>query len=137
MAHGDLWSEQIAPAGAEVLARFSGSSLDGQPAVTSHRFGQGRAIYVATRPDPAAMARILKSAVAEAGVKPVLEAPAGVEVVRRSTPRSSMVFLLNHRDGHVEVPLSDPGVNLVDGSEVHRGLFRLGPRGVAIIREGW
>jgi beta-galactosidase len=137
MARGDLWSEQIAPAGAEVLARFSGSSLDGQPAVTSHRFGQGRAIYVATRPDPAAMARILKSAVSEAGVKPVLEAPAGVEVVRRSTPRSSMVFLLNHRDGHVEVPLSDPGVNLVDGSEVHRGLFRLGPRGVAIIREGW
>ncbi|TMD33564.1 MAG: beta-galactosidase [Chloroflexi bacterium] len=137
MARGDVWSEQIAPAGAEVLARFSGSSLDGQPAVTSHRFGQGRAIYVATRPDPAAMARVLKSAVSEAGVKPVLEAPAGVEVVRRSTPRSSMVFLLNHRDGHVEVPLSDPGVNLVDGSEVHRGLFRLGPRGVAIIREGW
>ena len=137
MAHGDLWSEHIAPAGAEVLARFSGSSLDGQPAVTSHRFGQGRAFYVATRPDPAAMGRILKSAVAEAGVKPVLEAPAGVEVVRRSTPRSSMLFLLNHRDGHVEVPLADPGVNLVDGSEVHRGLFRLGPRGVAIIREGW
>ena len=76
----------------------------------------------------------MKSAVAEAGVKPVLEAPAGVEVVRRSTPRSSMLFLLNHRDGHVEVPLADPGVNLVDGSEVHRGLFRLGPRGVAIIR---
>jgi beta-galactosidase len=137
MAHGDLWSEHIAPAGAEVLARFSGSSLDGQPAVTSHRFGQGRAFYVATRPDPAAMGRILKSAVAEAGVKPVLEAPAGVEVVRRSSPRSSMLFLLNHRDGHVEVPLADPGVNLVDGSEVHRGLFRLGPRGVAIIREGW
>jgi beta-galactosidase len=134
---GDIWSELVAPAGAEVMAQFSGSTLDGRPAVTSNRFGQGRAIYIATRPDEAAMGRILRSVSTQAGIKPVIEAPAGVEVVRRSGPRSSMLFLLNHRDVHVEVPLADPGVNLVDGSDVHRGLLRLGPRGVAIIREGW
>jgi beta-galactosidase len=135
--HGDLWSELITPAGAEVLARFSGSSLDGHPAVTSHRFGEGRAIYIATRPERAAMARILGAAISEAGVKPVLEAPPGVSVVRRSGPRSSLLFLLNHRDVQVEVPVADPGVNLVDGTEVHRGLVRLGPRGVAVIRKDW
>jgi beta-galactosidase len=135
--HGDLWSELITPAGAEVLARFSGSSLDGHPAVTSHRFGEGRAIYIATRPERAAMARILGAAISEAGVKPVLEAPPGVSVVRRSGPRSSVLFLLNHRDVQVEVPVADPGVNLVDGTEVHRGLVRLGPRGVAVIRKDW
>jgi len=37
----------------------------------------------------------------------------------------------------VEVPVDDPGVNLVDGTEVHRGLVHLGPRGVAVIRKGW
>ncbi len=137
LAHGDLWSELIAPSGAEVLAQFSGSTLDGRPAVTSHKFGEGRAIYIATRPDPVAMARILRAAAAEAGVKPVIAAPPGVEAVRRATSRSSMLFLLNHRDAHVEVPMADPGFNLVDGSEVHRGLLRIGPRGVAIIREGW
>ena len=136
-AQGDIWSELIAPAGAEVLAHFSGSTLDGRPAVTTHKFGSGRAVYIATRPDRAAMGRILNAAATEAGVSPVLEAPPGVEAVRRSAHRSSMLFLLNHRDAHVEVPLADPGVNLVDGSEVHRGLLRLDPRGVAVIREGW
>jgi len=57
--------------------------------------------------------------------------------VRRSGPRSSLLFLLNHRDVQVEVPVADPGVNLVDGTEVHRGLVHLGPRGVAVIRKGW
>ena len=134
---GDLWSELVAPAGAKVLATFAGSSLDGHPAVTSHGFGQGRAIYVATRPEPVAMGRILRAAAADAGVKPAIEAPAGVSAVRRSGPRSKLLFLLNHRDVPVDVPVGDPGVNLVDGSEVHRGLLRLGPRGVAVIREGW
>jgi len=136
-SHGDVWSELITPAGAEVLAQFSGSTLDGRPAVTSHRFGEGRAIYIATQPERAAMARILGAAIAEAGVKPVLEAPPGVSAVRRSGPRSSLLFLLNHRDVQVEVPVADPGVNLVDGTEVHRGLVHLGPRGVAVIRKGW
>jgi len=136
-SQAEVWTELIAPSGAEVLAHFSGSVLDGRPAVTSHKFGEGRAIYIATRPQPAAMARILAAAAAEAGVRPVLEAPAGVSAVRRSGPRSSLLFLLNHRDAHVEVPVTDSGVNLVDGSEVHRGLLRLAPRGVAIIREGW
>jgi beta-galactosidase len=136
-SRADLWSELVTPAGADVLARFAGSTLDGQPAVTSHAYGKGRAIYVATRPEAAAMGRILRAAAAEAGVKPVLEAPAGVSAVRRAGPRSSILFLLNHRDVPVDVPVDDPGVNLVDGAEVHRGLVRLGPRGVAVIRKGW
>jgi len=136
-SQGDIWSELVVPAGAEVLAHFVGSTLDARPAVTSHRFGEGRAIYIATRPDRAAMGRILAAAAAEAGVKPVLEAPAGVSAVRRSGPRSSLLFLLNHRDVQVEVPVADPGINLVDGTEVHRGLIHLGPRGVAVISKGW
>jgi len=136
-SHGDVWSELITLAGAEALAQFSGSTLDGRPAVTSHRFGEGRAIYIATQPERAAMARILGAAISDAGVKPVLEAPAGVSAVRRSGPRSSLLFVLNHRDVQVEVPVADPGVNLVDGTEVHRGLVHLGPRGVAVIRKGW
>jgi beta-galactosidase len=136
-SQGDVWSELITPAGAEVLARFSGSTLDGHPAVTSHGFGEGRAIYIGTRPERAAMARILGAAINQAGVKPALEAPPGVSTVRRSGPRSSLLFLLNHRDVQVEVPVDDPGVNLVDGTEVYRGLVHLGPRGVAVIRKGW
>jgi beta-galactosidase len=136
-SRGDLWSELVTLSGAKALASFASSTLDGHPAVTSHAFGKGRAIYIATRPDSTGMARILREAWTHAGVKPELEAPPGVSSVRRVGPRSSLLFLLNHRDVPVEVPVADPGVNLVDGAEVHRGLLRLGPRGVAVISEGW
>jgi hypothetical protein len=35
------------------------------------------------------------------------------------------------------VPVKEAGVNLADGSSVHPGLLHVGPRGVAVIREGW
>ena len=136
-SRADLWSELITLSGARTLASFASTTLDGHPAVTSHAFGNGRAIYVATSPDAPAMARILRDAWTEAGVRPELDAPPGVSALRRVGPRSSLLFLLNHRAVPVEVPVVDPGVNLVDGADVHRGLLRLGPRGVAVIREGW
>jgi beta-galactosidase len=134
---GDLWSELIAPGSAEVLAQFSTSTLAGRPAVTRNSFGQGSAVYVATRLDPATTARFLRTIWTNAGVKPVVEVPAGVEAVRRFVSKSSLLFLLNHRDVDVEVPMAEAGENILDGAAVHPGLFRIGPRGVAIIREGW
>jgi beta-galactosidase len=134
---GELWSELIAPAGAEALATFSGARLAGRPAVTRHRFGAGQAIYISTRLDQPAMARLLRSAWSEAEIVAEIDVPAGVEVVKRSTPRSSFLFLLNHRNGNVDVPIAKAGTNLIDGNQVHAGLFRLGPFGAAVIREGW
>ncbi len=134
---GDIWSELIEPAGAEVLATFAGGRLDRHPAITRNKFGSGTATYIGTRLDQPAMARLLATVLDAAEVGPVMDVPAGVEVVRRSIPRSSIVFLLNHRDAAVDVPITKAGTNLVDGSEVHAGLLRLKPYGVAAIREGW
>jgi beta-galactosidase len=133
----DLWSELIELHGAEVLATFAGTRLDGRPAITRHAFGSGVAVYIATRLDRLAMARIIRSACGEAGVEPAMEVPAGVEVVRRHLARSSVLFLLNHRDVDVDVPITQAGTNLVDGAQVHAGLLRVGPFGAAVIREGW
>ena len=135
--HCDLWSELIEPSGAKVLASFAGSRVDKRPAVTKHDFGRGTAYYVGTRLDQASMSRLLNSVWTDAGVEPELEAPAGVEVVRRMIGNRSILFLLNHRPGAVDVPLAQAGANLVDGSQVHAGLFPLGPYGAAVIREGW
>ncbi len=135
--HGDLWSEIIETSGARSLASFAGGHLDKRAAVTKHEFGSGAAYYVGTRLDRASMARFLHSVWTDAGVSPELEAPSGVEVMRRSVGHRSILFLLNHRDRAVDVPLAQAGTNLVDGSQVHAGLFRLGPYGAAVIREGW
>ena len=51
--------------------------------------------------------------------------------------RSSILFLLNHRDVAVDVPITQAGTNLVDGTQVHAGLLKIGPFGAAVIREGW
>jgi beta-galactosidase len=137
LARGETWSEIIEPSGAEVVATFSGAELGGRPAITSHQSGSGTAFYMGTRPDTAAMARVLQIALSQAGVAPAAQTPQGVEVVRRMAGKKPVLFLLNHRDVAVDVPIVAAGENLIDGAPVHPGLMRIEPRGVAIIREGW
>lgn len=87
------WDEVVHLAGAEVV----------QPGLTRHRYGQGTAWYVSTRPDEAAYGKLLAEA---AGVTP---AP-GVEIVRR---RGGWVFVLNHADHPRPAPAE--GVDLLTG----------------------
>jgi beta-galactosidase len=137
VGQGSVWSEEIELHGAEAIATFGEGVGAGRPAITRNRFGDGTAIYVGTLPDPAALARVLKSACTTAGVAENGAMPRGVEVVRRAGKGKSILFLLNHRDVVVDVPVEEAGQNLVDRAEVHRGLIRLQPRGVAVIEEGW
>jgi beta-galactosidase len=87
----DTWAERVvAGGGTEVLGRYAGGDLDGQPAVTRH----GRVLYAASPLPPAGVAAVLAAAgVAPAGL------PVGVEAVRRGPA----LFLLNHGDEPVEV----------------------------------
>ena len=132
-ATGRIWSELIEPAGAEVLAHFSGSALAGRPAVTRNRFGAGTAFYYGTLLDPLAMAGWLRSTWTHAGAKPVAETPSGTEAVRRTAPGGSLLFLLNHEEVAADVSVTDAGVNLIDGRPVQPGRLTIGPRNVAVI----
>ena len=125
---GTVWIDDVVLRGAEMVA---------SPAVTRNRFGSGTAYYVATLPDAKTMSRLLRMAVDAAEVEPAADVPEGVEAIRRSGRGKNFLFLLNHRDAAVDVPIKTAGANLIDGSEVHPGLLRLEPRGVAVIREGW
>lgn len=135
--NGRQWSELLHLEGAQSIATFKNAQGATRPAITRHDFGDGLAIYISTRLDEPAMARIMRSACADASVEPDLDVPSGVEAVRRHIRRSSILFLLNHRDVAVDVPVIEAGVNLLDGSQVHPGLVKLGPYGAAVIREGW
>ena len=135
---GRQWSELIHLDGAQAVAAFKGAQGGpSRPAITRHDHGAGLAMYLGTRLDELAMARVIRSACADASVEAEVDVPAGVEAVRRHKGASSLVFLLNHRDVSVDVPIAEAGVNLVDGSQVHAGLFRIPPYGAAVIREGW
>jgi beta-galactosidase len=102
---GSAWSEWVEPRGAEVLMKFAEGELAGRPAAMRN----GRASYLATLPDPAAMRSVVSGACAAAGVRPALEgAPAGVEAVRRG----DALVLLNHGTGAAEVEVGATRVAL-------------------------
>ncbi|HET6968856.1 MAG TPA: beta-galactosidase [Ornithinibacter sp.] len=130
---GGQWSEHARVADAQVVTTYAGGPLRGRPAVTRRRVGEGTAWYLGTLPDDATLGALLDDVLREAGVTPVAQAPAGVEVVRRSSPSGSWLFVLNHTDEDCEVPAS--GHDLVTSTDVGP-LLRLAARTAAVVREG-
>jgi beta-galactosidase len=125
-ATGTLWSEWITLEGAEVLDTFTGGDLDGRPAITRHVFGEGVATYLGTRPDEPAMAAVMARALADAGIA-LPDLPAGVEVVQRG----QWLFLLNHNETEVTVPVPVGATDALTGSSLGVAEI-LGGRGVLV-----
>jgi beta-galactosidase len=134
-ASADLWTELIAVQGAEVLATFAATHLDGHPAVTLNHFGAGTGQYIGTQLDPSALANSLKAAWTRAEVRPVAEVPRNVEAVRRTVQDGSLLFLLNHGDASVELAVSGEPMQLSGGSVLTDGRLHLEARDVAILHE--
>ncbi|MGK5443514.1 beta-galactosidase [Micromonospora sp. URMC 105] len=131
-ATADVWTEWLHPEGAEVLASYADGPLPGVPALTRHRLGAGTAWYVGTRLDEAATDRLVARLLAEAGARPPVVAPAGVEVVRRRAGERSWLFVVNHTDA--EVRLDVTGTELLGGARC-AGELRVPAGEVAVVRE--
>ena len=86
---GDVLAEVLRLDGAEVLGRFE----SGAPAVTRNRFGRGEAYYVATMPDPAGRASVVRHLIERGGVEPVLS---GLPPRVAACARGDVVTLINH-----------------------------------------
>jgi beta-galactosidase len=124
----ELWSDWIELEGAEPVASFADGWLEGRPAVTRN----GRAWYVGTRLDAAATAELATQLAAEAGVSPTIEAPAGVEAVRRQGDGRSILFLLNHGAHEARIEL-DREYRDVLSRDRRAGTLMLDAHGVAIL----
>jgi beta-galactosidase len=130
-----FWADDIELAGARAVARYTSGDLAGTPALTRHESGAGTAWYLGTRPDEAAMRRIMLTAAGDAGAGPPLAGlPAGVEAVRRSGPDRSYLLLLNHSGAMADIGLPAPMTDLLSDPQP-RGRVRLASRGVAVLRE--
>ncbi|MGZ4410987.1 MAG: beta-galactosidase [Gaiellaceae bacterium] len=129
------WSEWIELEGAEPVARYSAGPLEGRPALVRNSLGSGAVYYCSAGLGSAGIEVLARRALAEAGVEPVVRAPAGVEACRRGSPRGSYLFLLNHNSHDVEVELPASGaVELLSGAVVG-GSLPLAALGVAVLRE--
>jgi beta-galactosidase len=130
----DLWADLVHLEGAEPIASYERGFYAGTPALTRHASGGGTVYYLGTRPEERYTKEMLAATCREAGVEAPLEAPPGVEVVRRKTGGASFLFVLNHGDQRVEVRLPQPARDLLTGTE-HGGELTLEPMGVAVLEE--
>jgi beta-galactosidase len=128
----DLWSERVTLAGAEAVRTFVDGPMAGMPAVTRRDVGSGAAWYVATRQDEPGTDTLVDALIAESGVAPVIEVPAGVEAVRRVGEQGSFVVVLNHTDERAVLELT--GTDLLTGAAVEPG-FKLGAGACAVVQE--
>jgi len=85
------------------------------------------------RPERRYARLLLQTVCRQAGVLPTLEAPPGVDAVRRNTGDASFLFLLNHNENAVEVGLPEPARDLLTDTE-HDSTLMLGPFEVAILQ---
>jgi beta-galactosidase len=115
------------------VATYVDGPVPGVPAVTRNQHGDGTAWYLATRLEQTGIDALAARLLAEAGVTPVVPPAAGLEAARRRTEDGrSWVFLVNHGDEPLEVPVA--GIELVSSRQTD-GLLRLAGGGVAVVEE--
>lgn len=129
------WTELLRTEGAEVLSSYATGELAGVPAITRARVGDGTATYLATKLDAAGIQSLVDDLVALAGVPPVADVDAGLEVTRRVSsvsPEGSFLFLINHTDAALSARAS--GVDLVSGV-THDAAVTVPAGGVVVLKE--
>lgn len=127
------WAEVIHLEGAASLADFGGDYFAGSPAITRNAYGKGFGFYLGTRPTFEGLGRLLKVVCEQAQVKPVLEAPRGVEATLREGKSKSFLFLMNHNDSEETVALDGfAGRDLISGAAA-KGQIVLKPLDVAVL----
>jgi beta-galactosidase len=116
----DVWTDRLALADpeTEILGTFTDGPAAGLPALTRRPLGRGAAWYLATRLDIEALAPLMDSIYAAAGLGKS-HAAAGLETVTRRTETGTFHFLINHNDHPVQASVF--GTDLLTGIEHQHG----------------
>jgi beta-galactosidase len=122
---------------ASVIARYLPSNgwLDNQIAIAVRGVGSsgGLVYYVGAYLDDAAQDAMMQRVIEMAPLKPVLPAPEGVEVCRRTNPQGTEVYIvINHKKVDETVPLPWMAMDHLANRPVSKEL-QLGPYGVAVL----
>lgn len=108
--------------GAEALAVYEKDFYAGMPAASRNTYGEGAVYYVATQMDEIGIAKVLDRAVAEKGVKAVVEESTGLEITRRSSEDTDFYYVMNFTDEDQMLPESLAGkIDLISGSDIPEG----------------
>jgi beta-galactosidase len=121
---------------AEAIAVYGSDFYKGSPVVTVNRYGQGEAWYIASSPEASFLSAFIGNLCVAKAIKPLLFAPRGVEVSRRTKDGRSTLFVLNHNaePATVELEAGRLYTDLLGGGEV-TGEATVPGRGVLILSE--
>jgi beta-galactosidase len=117
-----------------IIARYGAGQgwLRGQAAITVHNYGAGKVYFVSAYLDDAAQDALFVTILREAGLRPVLETPTGVEACLRVGMDGGEVFILiNHGDAPQQVSLPWQAFSHLMGQIVTH--LTLEPYGVAVL----
>ncbi|WP_460663709.1 beta-galactosidase [Kribbella swartbergensis] len=126
---GDVWSDDVALEGAEVIAAFEDGPGEGKPAVTRNVLGAGSAYYIATRLGVDELAVVLRQAYDDAGIVPADGLPE-VELIRRHGSDADYLIAVNHGTRPVDLPAG--GTDLLTGEAGDS--LKLDAGGVRVVR---
>lgn len=131
-----IWGELLHLEGAQVLGTLAEDYYTGGPALTVNKFGQGHAYYIATQGSDALIGKLMQELCHVANVAPVLEAPTGVEVTRRTrTDGHAIYFLLNYTQQAQQISLPTGNfTSLLDDKQANEKVT-VGPMDVVVLLE--
>lgn len=127
------WCDVAHTTTAKTLATFVDGYYAGTPSFTENQFGDGKAYYVATKPDKNFMRDFLSKVVSEQGIK-VSPLSEEVELVIRSRNGEDYSFYLNHGETEKQVKLPEGKYEDMLTGTVHQGALDLARYGVSILR---
>ncbi|ANP71412.1 beta-galactosidase [Cryobacterium arcticum] len=137
---GSLLTHDVSVAAdVDVLARFDDGPFPGVPAITGRTAGAGRASFVATVPDRAALVALVGRFATDAGIHSPLpeEVHGTVQLALRQSDTREYLFYINHSALAVTVPLgaADGDLTAVDlgGSTLAADSLTLPATGVAVL----
>jgi beta-galactosidase len=125
-------ADVLVPKGALVIARHIDDFYAGKPAATLNQFGKGKVIYLGALGDGAFYEAIAHWLSNLAGIQPLLETPAGVEVTERWQGERRLLFVLNHNAQAQTLILNSAYGNLLTGQTLQDAI-QLEPFGVLIL----
>ena len=122
--------------GAEVLATYGSDFYAGRPALTAHRYGQGRAYYMASRNDARFLSDFYGKLAADLHLLRALpvDLPQGVTAQLREDGQNQFIFVMNFNPTPVTLMLDGRAyTNLATGQPVS-GALALNGYGVEVLQ---
>ncbi len=128
------WCDLIEPKECQIICTYAKDFYAGQPAMTLHDYGTGKAIYIGTMSHQFFYYDLAVWLRQVCNLAPLIKVPETVEVCMRQKDDMKIYFLLNHQNSPVRLQFYKPVHDFLTG-ETLNGNYDLPPHGVLVLDE--